>query len=60
MSDTTNMHQQKVNFQNCEWKNTRRMEKIIVSNFEVLANCVNENQTSSIFPDGKYIYVLHL
>lgn len=34
--------------------------KITVSNFEVLADCVNENQTISIFPDGKYIYVLHL
>lgn len=34
--------------------------KITVSNFEVLADCVNENQAISIFPDGKYIYVLHL
>lgn len=55
-----NMHHQKLNFQNCEWKNIRRMGKKPVSNFEVLANCTTGNQTSSIFPDGKYIYGLHL
>jgi len=34
--------------------------KITVSNFKVLANHINANQSSFIFPDGKYICVLHL
>lgn len=47
-------------FKTVNGKTLEEWKKKPVSNFEVLANCTTGNQTSSIFPDGKYIYGLHL
>lgn len=62
LSTHENIHHQKVNFQKMQMEKRKRvfLGKITVSNFKVLANRIKANQTSFIFPAGKYIYVLHL